>query len=63
MRMWIRVGAGAGLLLLLVWLISTGYWEIALLVIVGAALGAVMARPRKPPAYKPTYWVRKDLGL
>lgn len=59
MRMSIRVGAGVGLGALLYWLVSSGYWEIAVLTSVGAALGAVMARPQKPPAYKPTYWVKQ----
>lgn len=64
MKTWLRVGAGVGLAVLLYWLTAhMGLWEVALLVALGAGLGGVIARPPRPPAYKPTYWVRKDLGL
>jgi hypothetical protein len=63
MKRWVRVGAGVTLCGLCYWLASTGWWEIAGLVAIGAGLGAVVARPPKPPRYAPTYWVKKETGL
>ncbi len=56
MRMSVRVGAGASLALLAWWLASGGWWEIAVLVLLGAGLGAVAARPPKPPKFVPDSW-------
>ncbi len=63
MRMWLRVGAGAVLCGLVWWVAAAGWWEVAALIAVGAGLGAVMARPKRPAAYKPVYWSKRDFTI
>lgn len=63
MLWWIRMLAGLALAVLVWWVASAGYWEVAALVLVGAGLGAVMARPKRPPGYKPVYWSKRDFTI
>ncbi len=58
---WYVRGAALGALgLLLWWLVSGGLWDVASLILVAAALGAVAGRPKPKPGYKPIYWVKGD---
>lgn len=63
MRGWVRVLAGLALAVLVWWVVAAGYWEIAALVLLGAGLGAVIARPKRPPGYRPVYWTKRDLTI
>lgn len=59
MKTWVRVLAGIALAGLLYWLIVyLGLWDVAVLVLIGAGLGGVIARPKPPPRFKPDTWRR-----
>lgn len=38
-----------------------GLWEVAALVLLGAGLGGVMARPKRAAGFRPTYWERREM--
>lgn len=60
MRRRFRILAALALAVLLWWLITASLPDVAALVLLGAVLGGLVARPEKPPAYKPTYWTRQQ---
>jgi hypothetical protein len=63
MRLLIRAAAVLALAGLVWWLIATGLWQFAALVLLGAGLGGVIARPKRPPGYKPVYWSKRDFTI
>jgi hypothetical protein len=58
-KTWVRVFAGLSLVALL-WFVGVylGLWDVALLVLLGAGLGGVIARPKAPAKFRPDTWRR-----